>query len=305
MKTLLLGSTGFLGREALRAFTPMGDVIPVSRSGANGSLSVDLRDSVALRRLVTETRPDAVLLLAAYREPDFCEENPFEARRLNTEPARVLRECLPPSTRLLFTSTDYVFDGEHPPYREDSPRAPLSEYGKSKVEAEDALAGRPNTIILRIPLLVGGGPTLHDCGFIRLLLEDARRGQPIEIDNVLVRVPTWTRDVAHAMKFLIERGAEGVFHCSGPRGATRYAWTVEIARHLGLPTDHLRPSSTIIPRKARRPRDSTLADGKLRALGFTERTDFPAVVDAVLAELAVPFRLRPAHGPRFHKGFSL
>lgn len=285
MKTLLLGSTGLLGREVLLEFSRLGDVIAVSRSGARGSIPVDIRDADALVRLVREQRPDVVMLLAAYREPDFCEEDPLETRRLNTAPARVLRESLPTSTRLLFVSTDYVFDGESPPYSETSPRNPLSEYGRSKVEAEDALADRRNTIILRVPLLVGGGPTLQDCGFIRLIIEDARRAQPVELDNVLIRVPTWTRDVARGMSFLIQQDAEGVFHLSGPRGATRYAWSVEIARHLRLPFDHFLPSSRVIPRKARRPRDSTLDDRKLRELGFSERTDFPSVVDVVLAEL--------------------
>ncbi len=283
--TLLLGSTGFLGRETLRAFESFGPVIPVSRTGAHGSRAADIRDADALRGLVREARPDVVLLLAAYRDPDFCEGHPDETRRLNVEPARVLRESLPPSSRLLFVSTDYVFDGESPPYCEDSPRAPLSEYGRSKMEAEDALADRPNTTILRVPLLVGGGPSLRDCGFIGIVMEDARSGREIQVDNVLMRVPTWTRDVARAMRFLVERRADGVFHFSGPRGATRYAWTVEIAKRLGFPHAQFIPSEAIIPRPARRPRDSTLNDGKIRALGLTARTDFPDVVDTVLAEL--------------------
>lgn len=285
MKTLVIGSTGFLGREVVRAFEALGSVIGVSRSGANGARAVDIRDAGALRALAAETRPDVVLLLAAMRDPDQCEADPAATRRMNADPARVLRECLPDSTRLLFVSTDYVFDGEHPPYREDSPRAPVSEYGRSKAEAEDALAGRPNTTILRVPLLVGGGPTLRDCGFIGIVIEEARSGRAIEVDNVLIRVPTWTREVARAMQFLVERRADGVFHFAGPRAATRYEWTIEIAKRLGFPHEQFKPSSAVIPRRARRPRDSSLNDDKIRALGLTARTDFPDVVEIVLAEM--------------------
>jgi dTDP-4-dehydrorhamnose reductase len=284
MKTLILGSTGFLGRETMRVFADAGVAIPVSRSGANGSRAADIRNPDALRAVVEETAPDVVLLLAAYRDPDFCEGDPVETRRLNVEPARVLRDCLPPKTRLLFVSTDYVFDGEHPPYAESSPRMPVNEYGRSKAEAEDALAGRPNTTILRVPLLVGGGPSLRECGFIGIIIEEARSGRAIEVDDVLIRVPTWTRDVAHAMRFLVECRADGVFHVSGPRGATRYAWTVEIAERLGYPPHRFIPSPRVIPRKARRPRDSSLDDGKIRALGFDRRTDFADVVPIVLKE---------------------
>lgn len=284
MNILLLGSSGFLGREVVRAF---GDhaLTAVSRRGGGGARAADIRDPDVVRGLVDETRPDAVLLLAAYREPDVCEDNPGEARRLNVEPARALRSCLPAATRLLFVSTDYVFDGEHPPYTETSPRSPVSVYGLTKAEAEDALTGRPNTTILRVPLLIGGGATLADCGFIGQMVEAVRGGQPQLADDVLMRFPTWTRDVAGAIRFLVERGADGLFHYGGARGATRYAWTVETANLLGLPHAHFTPSKSIIQRKARRPFNSQLNDDKIRALGYTRHTDFADVVRTVLSEL--------------------
>lgn len=284
MNVLLLGSTGFLGRETARAFAGPG-LVCVSRTGAGGSRAVDIRHPDALARVADDTQPDLVLLLAAYREPDFCEADPAEARRLNVEPARALRRILPESVRLIFISTDYVFDGERPPYTEESPRTPVSEYGRTKCEAEDALAGRPNTAILRVPLLIGGGPTLAECGFIGQMVEAIRAGRPQLLDDVLIRFPTWTRDVAGAIRFLADHPLEGVFHYSGTRGGTRYAWTVETAKLLGLPHDHFTPSREIIQRKARRPLNSQLNDDKLRALGYGVHTDFAEVVRTVLGEL--------------------
>ncbi|HMP77463.1 MAG TPA: SDR family oxidoreductase [Kiritimatiellia bacterium] len=284
MNILLLGSSGFLGREVVRAFSDHA-LTPVSRRGGAGSRAADIRDADALRALVAETKPDAVLLLAAWREPDVCEAQPDEARRLNVEPARVLRACLPASTRLLFVSTDYVFDGENPPYTEAAPRSPTSVYGATKCEAEDALAGRARTAILRVPLLIGGGAALADCGFIGQMVESIRAGVPQVADDVLMRFPTWTRDVAGAIRFLVERGADGVFHYSGARGGTRYAWTVETAQVLGLPHAHIAPSKEVVPRKARRPFNSQLNDDKIRALGYTAHTDFAEVVRTVLGEL--------------------
>lgn len=283
-RVLLLGSTGFLGRETARAFA--GAVLTsVSRRGGAGAQPCDIRDPAAVAHLVAETQPDLVLLLAAYREPDVCEANPAEARRLNVEPARVLRRVLPEATRLIFISTDYVFDGERPPYTETSPRSPVSEYGRTKCEAEDALAGRPNTAILRVPLLIGGGPTLADCGFIGQMVDAIRAGRPQTLDDVLVRFPTWTRDVAGAIRFLADRELDGTFHYSGARGGTRYAWTVETARVLGLPHGHFMPSREIVQRKARRPLNSQLNDDKLRTAGYDLHTDFADVVRTVLGEL--------------------
>ena len=284
MNILLLGSSGFLGREVVRAFSGHA-LTAVSRRGGGGSRAADIREPDVLRALVAETKADAVLLLAANREPDLCEEQPDEARRLNVGPARVLRECLPAATRLLFVSTDYVFDGEHPPYTETAPRSPVSVYGATKAEAELALAGRANTTILRVPLLIGGGATLADCGFIGQMVEAIRAGTPQVADDVLMRFPTWTRDVAGAIRFLVERGADGVFHYSSPRGATRYGWLVVTANLLGLPHAHFTSSRDIIPRKARRPFNSQLNDDKIRALGYSRHTDFADVLRTVLGEL--------------------
>lgn len=286
MKILLLGSSGFLGREVFHKLTPGHFVAGVSHRGRDGSRAVDIRDPNALRALVDESRPDAVALLAAYREPDVCEADPAEARRLNVLPAQVLAECLPKTTRVLFVSTDYVFDGEHPPYREEHPVSPVSVYGQTKVEAESALAGRERTTILRVPLLIGGGPNLTACGFIGQMIHAVQLGEPLALDDVLIRFPTWTRDVAGAIRFLLEEGADGCFHYSGARGATRYAWTVETAKLLGLPHDHFTPAKEIIQRKARRPLNSQLNDDKIRALGYTRHTDVADVISTVLEELS-------------------
>ncbi|MCO5045557.1 MAG: SDR family oxidoreductase [Verrucomicrobia bacterium] len=285
MNVLLLGSSGFVGREIRRAFEGDHRVTSVSRRGSADSRAVDIRDSSALRALVAETVPDAVLLVAAYREPDFCEEHPEEAHRLNVEPARALARHLPAETRLLYVSTDYVFDGENPPYRETDSTSPISVYGQTKRDAEVALQGRANTTILRIPLQIGGGASLADCGFIGHMVAALQSPQPQQLDDVLLRFPTWTRDVAGAARFLVERGLDGIFHYSTPTGATRYALTLEVARLLGLPHEHLAPSREIIARKARRPFNSQLDDAKIRAAGYARHTPFQAVVRTVLAEL--------------------
>ncbi len=287
-KIMVIGASGFLGREVLPAYAAGHQVVGLSRRGGPGVEAVDIRDRSALAGAVARHAPDAVILLAAYRDPDRCEEDAAEARRLNVEPARTLCDVLPARTHLLFTSTDYVFDGEQPPYREEHRPHPINVYGQTKVEAENLLASRPRSVVLRIPLLIGGGATLADSGFIGQMVQGVRERRRQLLDDVLMRFPTWTRDVAGAARYLTERGAEGLYHLSGPRGGTRYAWTVELARLLGLPHDHLEPSRAVVARKAGRPRDSQLADERLRAFGFGRRTDFADVVRTVLRELGEP-----------------
>ena len=283
--TLILGASGFLGREVMPAFRRHGQVVGVSSRGGPGLEAVDIRDPAALRGLCQRTQPDSVLLLAAYREPDFCEEHPAEARRLNVEPALVLADSLPATTHLTLISTDYVFDGLTPPYYENSPRHPVSVYGRTKMESEDLLGERPNTLVLRIPLLIGGGPTLKETGFIGQIVETLRGNQAMVQDDVLMRFPTWTRDVAEVLLFLVDRRAEGVFHYSGLEGGTRYHWMCESARVLGLSAEHLTPSREVVPRKAVRPPNSQLSPDKIRSLGYTRFTAFAEVLNTVMAEL--------------------
>lgn len=281
--TLILGASGFLGREVWPAFARQDQVVAVNSRGGPGLERVDIRDPLALSSLCQRVKPDQVLLLAAYREPDYCEEHPEETHRLNVEPARTLVAVLPPEVHLTLISTDYVFDGLQPPYTEQSPRHPVSVYGRTKCEAEDALARRPGGLILRVPLLIGGGATLADCGFIAQIVDTLRRGEPLVQDDVLIRFPTWTRDVAGALLFLVNRRAEGVFHYSGLEGGTRYHWMCESARVLGLSAGHLTPSKTVVPRKAVRPPNSQLAPDKIRQLGYTRFTPFAEVLRTVLA----------------------
>jgi len=112
-------------------------------------------------------------------------------------------------------------------------------------------------------------------------------GRPAEVDDLLVRSPTWIEDVAEAVRFLLGHDASGVFHVSGPRSATRYAWTLETAALMGRNAGHLRPSHRP-PIAARRPVNARLDTGKIREWGFARLTDFADVARQVLAQAGLP-----------------
>jgi dTDP-4-dehydrorhamnose reductase len=288
MKTCMItGANGLLGREVAAALANDWNIVALSHRPREGYRAIDLRERDQIAALIRETKPDAVVHLAAYREPDFCEENPAEAKRLNVDPVRFFSETLPATSQLLFVSTDYVFDGENPPYAESAARNPISEYGRSKCAAEDVIATRAKSITLRIPLLMGAGSTFAESGFIAQMYDAVTSGKPQQLDDVLVRFPCWTRDVAGAISFLLRGNHGGTFHLSGPRGGTRYAWTIDAAKLLGKPHAHLAPSNIVIPRKAGRPKNSRLSDAKIRALGFRTATDPMAAMQNVLAQFAV------------------
>ncbi len=283
-KILITGASGFLGRAVAQRLDIEAEVVGVGHRHAHGTMrSVDLRDAQAFRSLLDEVRPDVVIHCAAYRDPDFCEEEQEEAWRLNVHPVRTLTEGLSAHARLVHISTDYVFDGEHPPYDENDKRFPINLYGQSKLEAEDIALGRDSTIILRIPLLVGCGSSFEESGYIAKTIQAIEKHEPMELDDRTMRFPTDIGDVAEVIAFLLNRDAVGVYHYSAVRGQTPYQWTRELADLAGEPKDHILSKREPVFRAALRPVNSQLAVDRIRALGFERVTDFPEVVGRVLA----------------------
>ena len=282
-KILITGASGLLGRRLTVRLEGMGDVSGTGFSHTAGRLfPVDLRDAEALKGLLNEVRPDVVVHSAAYRDPDFCEDHPEEAFRLNVAPVELFCELLPESVPLLFISSDYVFEGFAAPYREEDERHPVSEYGRLKVEAENLVLQRGAGLVLRIPLLIGAGPTWEGSGFIFKTLTQIQDPTPSTLDHAGIRFPTWTDDVAEAVAHLLGIEGRGVFHYSSLKGGTKYEWALELAYLAGLSMEHITPNREGSATRAVRPRDTQLAVEKIRRTGLSRFTPFRMAVRSIL-----------------------
>lgn len=285
MHVLLTGASGYLGRAVWARLQQKYRVIALSFSqSAPGLQAVDLRDAQALTAVMCSTQPEVVIHCAAYRDPDYCEQHPDEAYRLNVEPVKTLMAALPKHGRMLYISTDYVFDGQSPPYAEAAERRPINQYGATKRDAEDVVAARSSSIVLRVPLLVGCGPTFAQSGFIAKAIQTLET-QPVSTwDHVINRYPTAITDVAAAIEFLLGReDAAGPYHFTQAVGGTQYEWVCRLAEILGRSTAAIRPAHSLTMRPATRPRDSHLANHRLAELGFERNTPFESVAREILA----------------------
>src|SRR5215472_3903126 len=191
MRITIFGATGLLGQSLMRC-SKTGDVTGLSSKDA------DLRDSQKVLEAVRSRNPEWIVLAAAYTDVDACESNPDLAFGVNCRGAvNVARAAREHGTRLLFISSDYVFDGhKSEPYQTTDSRAPRSIYGRSKAEAETQLLEiLPRCCIVRTSWLFGVGGKCFPDTILRL----AAGNPTLEVVNDQRGSPTYAVDLANTI----------------------------------------------------------------------------------------------------------
>ena len=220
MRITIFGATGLLGKALMREWRD-------DEVTGFGSADGDIRDAEQVLHLVQLSRPDWIVLAAAYTDVDGCETNRDLAFDVNCRGAiNVARAARQQGARLLFLSTDYVFDGtKTTPYTTDDPRSPRSVYGQSKAEAEVQLGQiLPQCCIVRISWLFGTGGRCFPDTILKLA---ASRPQ-LEVVGDQRGSPTYTVDLARALIQLCRQEASGVVHVTNRGECSWYDFAREI-----------------------------------------------------------------------------
>ncbi|MCC8390957.1 SDR family oxidoreductase [Paraburkholderia sp. MMS20-SJTR3] len=293
-KVAVIGGSGMLGRALVDELTQQTSWKVVATAFSRPSaqtVALDIRDTGAVERFIEQTAPDAVVIAAAERRPDVCERDPALARALNVDAVRTIAAAADRrGAWTLSISTDYVFDGTHPPYRHDNAPAPLNAYGHSKLEGERALTETTDRgCVLRLPLLYGPIVNWSESAVTSLVpaiaASAAPGGEPATMDAWAIRYPTFTPDVAVVIRQMLERHARGepitgIVQWSGDEPMTKYEIAVRLAEALQLDA-HLMPQHT--PADATpRPHNCHLASSRLEELGIGRRTPFDIAIRQVL-----------------------
>ena len=260
MKTLILGATGLLGKALVREWT--GDEVL-----AMGSRDVDIRDSAKVREIVGKARPDWIVLAAAYTDVDGCESHSELAFSVNRDGAvNVTEAARQVGAKLLFLSSDYVFDGKKTsPYEVDDQRNPQSVYGRSKAEAElKLLEILPKCCIARTSWVFGVGGKCFPDTILRL----AANRPALDVVNDQRGCPTYTVDLSRAIIQLCRRNASGIVHVTNAGVCSWFEFAQEIITLAGLTTEVRPVSSLEMARPAPRPVYSVLSATILRRCGI-------------------------------------
>jgi dTDP-4-dehydrorhamnose reductase len=282
MRVLVTGAGGVLGGYLVRRLRQTGaDVVAWS-----GRREVDLTDAGAVEAAFAHARPDVVLHAAALSRVADCHRDPERAHLVNTAAtAQLARLCQEAGRRMVFVSTDLVFDGTRAPYREDDAPAPLSVYGRSKAEAEPAVLACPEHVVARVSLLYGpalsAGPSFFDT-----LLDSLRYGRPVTLFEDEWRTPLALTTAADALVELASSGASGLFHVGGPERMSRLGMGRRLANLLRLDGGLIRAAKqTDVPAAEPRPRDVSLDSSRWR--GANASVAWPGYEEALAAMLTL------------------
>ena len=262
MKVVVFGASGLLGQELVRELRA--DGVQGEQVTALSSKDADLRDRARVREVIVDSRPDWILLSAAYTDVDGCESDRDLAFAVNCEGAvNVAEAAREAGSRLLFLSTDYVFDGSKgSPYQTSDARNPASVYGASKARAEERLLEiLPEVCIVRTSWLFGHGGKCFPATILKL----AATRPEISVVNDQRGSPTFTPDLAAALVQLCRASARGIVHATNSGDCTWYEFATAIVRGAGLPTVVKPVTTAEFPRPARRPAYSVLSPDSLHA----------------------------------------
>ncbi len=274
-KLLLTGASGFLGWNICQFGCQKWQIYgtyfthkPVI-SGVK-LFQINLTDYQALKRLFEDIKPDAVIHAAAASQPNFCQIYPEISQAINvTVSANIAGLCADAEISCVFTSTDLVFNGLNPPYRETDPVCPVSIYGEQKVMAENAMLSRyPQMAICRMPLMFGnGGPFAQS--FIQPMLAKLQAGEelPLFIDEF--RTPVSGKTAAEGLLLALKNHWQGVIHLGGRERISRYDFFRLLVELWGLKSAKLKPClQKDVQMSAPRPPDVSLDSSKAFGLGY-------------------------------------
>lgn len=295
MKVLVTGVAGQLGHDvmnelALRGHIGVGsDILPELDNSKMEYIQMDITDEKAVNQVVEKVQPNAVIHCAAWTAVDAAEdeENIEKVRAINAKGTEnIARACKKTGAKMMYISTDYVFDGQGTtPWEPDcKDYAPLNVYGQTKLAGELAVANNlDDYFIVRIAWVFG----VNGKNFIKTMLNVGKKYDTVRVVNDQIGTPTYTYDLARLLVDMIETDKYGYYHATNEGGyISWYDFTCEIFKQAGY-------STNVIPvtteeyglSKAARPFNSRLEKAKLVENGFIPLPTWQDALSRYLKEI--------------------
>ena len=282
MKILLIGARGMLGRDLQPILSDRHEVI------GKDIEDLDITVPKQVQKEIEALQPLTVINAAAFTDVDGCESQKDLAFKVNAEGAgHVARACRKADARLIYLSTDYVFDGtSQVPYSEEALPNPINVYGESKLQGEKAVReAEGNHLILRTAWLYGK----NGKNFVDTILRLVSQQKELRVVDDQQGSPTFSRDLSQAIAQLLEKDVRGILHVTNSGSCSWFEFAQKILETKGIPgwkTRVIPISSRQLNRPARRPSNSVLDCSRFKDLTGNTMRPWEEALGDYLSEIS-------------------
>lgn len=270
MKILVLGGSGIVGETFLEKAKKHQLLATYDKNKINSNTITVFQihlpdDSLKLKKLIINEQPEIVLNTMAYSNADFCEENKEKTYDLHVKITKIITTvCNEINAKIIFLSTDYVFDGKKGNYQEEDLPNPINYYGETKYEAEKIILNNSNNLILRTSLIYGSGIKIR---FLNFVLDNLKKEQEIYAYNDVFNSATLVDELVNAILKSIDFNICGILHVAGLTCVSRFEFAKTIAKIFNFNQKLIKPISvTTAKLKANRPIRPCLDSSKARKI---------------------------------------
>jgi len=245
MKILITGANGFAGYYFVKTLLEQNHTIVATGKGISRLPftdqpnfvyeEMDFTNPYSIDSVFNKYKPDVVIHSGAISKPDDCEKDQMLAYMVNVEgTVHLMMNAAEYKSFFIFISTDFVFDGKTGMYKEEDERRPVNYYGRTKMEAEDAVIDYEYDWCIVRTVLVYGKPQAGRDNILTVVKNKLEKGEGYNVFDDQVRTPTYVEDLAAAIAVIIEKRATGIYHISGEDVLTPYQMAIQAAELLNL-----------------------------------------------------------------------
>lgn len=268
---LIIGANGFLGIELMNTFQKKYKIIGSDINFENvpsefQGPKIDITNESDTIQKIKEINPDIIIISAAMTDVDLCEKEKEKAYSINAlGPKHVASAASEVNAKMVYLSTDFVFDGEKGNYSEEDTPNPISHYGFTKLKGEEFVKSIcKDYLICRTSVLYGWlNGKVHD-NFFTWAYNKLKQNVPLKIVTNQINNPTYVKDLANVIFLLVEKNATGIFHTVGRDPVSRFDFVVKIKNKF-FPDSIVEPLDDL-KQIARRPKNASLSCRKLESL---------------------------------------
>lgn len=270
MKILIIGASGFLGTKLMKSLKKDFEVFGTCFDKKIKALHhLDITHEREVNDLFQEIEPQVVIHVGGITNVDACEQERKKTWKVNVLSTKnIINACLKHNSKLVYFSTDYVFDGKKGDYSETDKPNPISYYAETKVESEKMVLKHKNNLVLRTAVLYGYNNKQDKMHFMKLVCTKLNNGQKVNAFVDWIRTPTLIDDIAHALTILIRKNKAGIYHVVGSETISMHDFALKISETFNLDKSLVKKASMKdFEKMAGRPFDSSLNISKIKNLG--------------------------------------